>query len=66
MLLLAVDGEWLSKELMADNDLALRFEAHHQSKTLEQHREAEKRLYLKLKDMFEGEGNGKSKEKGSG
>lgn len=57
MLLLAVDGEWLGKELMADNDLALRFEAHHQSKTLEQHREAEKRLYLKLKDMFEEKDN---------
>jgi hypothetical protein len=53
MLLLAVDAEWLSKKLMADNDLALSFEEHHQSKTLEQHREAERRLYLALKEVFD-------------
>lgn len=57
MLLTTVDVKWLSDELMKDNDLAKSFETHHQSKTLEQHREAEKRLYLKLKDMFEEKRN---------
>ena len=57
MLLTTVDVKWLSDELMKNDDLAKSFEEHHQSKTLEQHREAEKRLYLKLKDMFEEKDN---------
>lgn len=57
MLLTTVDVKWLSEALMKDSDLAKSFEEHHQSKTLEQHREAEKRLYLKLKDMLEDKGN---------
>ena len=57
MLLTTVDVKWLSDELMKNDDLAKSFEEHHQSKTLEQHREAEKRLDLKLKDMFEEKDN---------
>lgn len=53
MLLTTVDVKWLSDELMKNNDLAKSFEAHHQSKTLEQHREAERKLYLALKEIFE-------------
>ena len=53
MLITTVDVKWLSEALMKDNDLAKSFEEHHQSKTLEQHREAERRLYLALKEVFD-------------
>jgi len=53
MLLTTVDVKWLSEALMKDNDLAKSFEEHHQSKTLEQHREAERKLYLALKEVFD-------------
>jgi len=56
MLLTTVDVKWLSDELMKNNDLAKSFETHHQSKTLEQHKEAERKLYLALKEMFEPKG----------
>lgn len=53
MRLTTVDVKWLSEALIKDNDLAKSFEEHHQSKTLEQHKEAERRLYLALKEIFE-------------
>lgn len=53
MLLTTIDVKWLSDELMKNDDLAKSFEEHHQSKTLEQHREAERKLYLALKEIFE-------------
>lgn len=63
MLLTTVDVKWLSDALMKDNELAKSFEEHHQSKTIKQHRDAERRLYLKLKEIFDKENeNAESKE----
>lgn len=54
MLLTTVDVDWLSKQLIQDERLAKSFENHHQSKTAKEHMEAERKLYLKLKEQFGG------------